>query len=423
LKLKVEADKFEQNRYLLPKRKHKTKAMRPIVIIIIIIWIWAPSLLNAQAQPDKDFIYYNQKTYELYLSKNWDALIQEGKEAIDAGYDFFYLHQRIGIAYYELEQYSRAVTHFYNALDFNKEHPVTQEYLYYALLFSGRAAEARLFAQAAGQPLPISLFALGSHKWSDQQTVVDQLNVYSVSLTHYLSKKLLITHSIEYINQQFVEFTEEEVPRPGGGPPRIIRVENRYNYDQNLYRLKGDLQLGRGWQTGLTFQHIWGENEGFQFSQQAYWGYLGKSFSVLRLELEGGYANFEAQDIFQVGMNAVLYPLANTNLYYQAGFSVKNSADETQHWINQRVGIRLAPGLWAEGLVDFGDINYFQEAKGVIAYNIADPIRSRVGANLQYWPGKRWMLFLQFQQEQKTYALTDADYQHQGLMLGLHLQW
>lgn len=395
--------------------------MRPIGFIII-IWLLGTGLISAQS--DKNFAYYNQKTYDLYLSEQWHELIEEGKEAIQAGYDFFYLRQRIGIAYYQLEQYGRAVPHFYAALDFNKANIVTQEYLYYALLFCGRSGEAASFAKAAEQADPVSVFALGSHKWSDQQSIVDALNVYSAGLSHPLSDQFRLTHAFEYVNQQFVELREEEIRPPNGnGPPRTVLVEHRFHYDQNIYRLRGDLALKRGWQTGFTFQHIWGENEGYTFNQQAYWLYLGKSFSILRLELEGGYANFADQDIFQAGINTVIYPMANTHLYYQAGFSLKNSGGETQHWINQRIGVRLAAKLWVEGVLDFGEVNYYQEAKGIIAYNIADPIRSRIGANLQYWTGRKSMIFLQFQQEQKTYSATLEDYRHQGLMLGLNVQF
>lgn len=397
--------------------------MRPIGFIII-LWLFGPGLISAQS--DKDFVYYNQKTYDLFLSEQWHELIVEGKEAIRAGYDFFYLRQRLGIAYYQLEQYGRAVPHLYKALNLNKVNLLTKEYLYYALLFSGRSGEAARFAQAAGQGAPVSVSALGSHKWSDQETIVDGLDVYSISLSHPLTNQFRLTHAFEYVNQQFVELLEEEVTPPNGngnGQPQTILVENRFNYDQSIYRLRGDLAMTKGWQTGFTFQNIWGENEGTQFNQQAYWLYVGKSFSILKMELEGGYANFAEQDILQVGMNVVIYPMANTHFYYQAGFSVKSSAGETQHWINQRIGLRLVGRLWAEGFMDFGEISYFQEVKGIIAYNIADPIRSRVGGNLQYWPGNKWMIFLQYQQEQKTYSGTLEDYRHQGLALGLNFQF
>lgn len=390
--------------------------------LILMLWIMSLSILGAQN--NKDFVYFNQRTYELYLSGNWQDLIDEGQEALRAGFDFFYLRQRIGIAYYELEKYGKAVPHFYAALQWNQEDPLTKEYLYYALLWSGRSAEARIFAASADQTSPLSVSAFASYKWSDQKTVVDAMEVYTAGLSHSLSNRIRLTHSFEYLNQQFVELLEEEVPRPGGnGPPRIITVENRFSIDQRLYRLGGDVQWKKGWQTGFTVQHIWGGHAEGQFNEQAYWLYMGKSFAIAKLELEGGYANFSQQDIFQIGMQVVIYPMANTNAYYQAGVTLKQVGSDRQHWINQRMGVKLSKGLWAEALFDFGEINYYQERKGVIVYNIGDPIRSRVGGNLQYWPTNNILIFLQYQKEQKTYALDLVDYHHQGLVLGTEVNF
>ena len=85
-----------------------------------------------------------------------------------------------------------------------------------------------------------------------------------------------------------------------------------------------------------------------------------------------------------------------------------------------RQGIILVQHL-LEALFDFGEINYYQEMKGVIAYNIGDLIRSRIGGNLQFWPTDKTQIYLQYQLENKTYAVDLVEYQHQGLMLGVNI--
>ena len=47
-----------------------------------------------------------QKSYQLYIDKNWTELIQFVGKAIDKGYDYYYLRLRIGIAYYERKNYN-----------------------------------------------------------------------------------------------------------------------------------------------------------------------------------------------------------------------------------------------------------------------------------------------------------------------------
>lgn len=42
-----------------------------------------------------------QKSYQLYIDKNWNELIKFGTNAINKGYNYYYLQLRVGIAYYE----------------------------------------------------------------------------------------------------------------------------------------------------------------------------------------------------------------------------------------------------------------------------------------------------------------------------------
>ena len=53
-----------------------------------------------------------QKSYQLYLDKNWSELVKFGNEVVNQGYDYYYLQIRIGIAYFEKKNYSLAENHF-----------------------------------------------------------------------------------------------------------------------------------------------------------------------------------------------------------------------------------------------------------------------------------------------------------------------
>jgi hypothetical protein len=52
----------------------------------------------------------DQKTYTLYLNKQWKELIEAGNLAKKNNIDFYYLQYRMGIAYYELKRYRKAIT-------------------------------------------------------------------------------------------------------------------------------------------------------------------------------------------------------------------------------------------------------------------------------------------------------------------------
>lgn len=101
---------------------------------------------NLQAQENEPTIDVENQTYQLFLSKNWTDLIVTGSKAIESGTDYFYLRQRMGIAYYEQKNYRLAEKHFTQALAFNSADALTQEYLYFCAIFTGKTEEAHLIS-------------------------------------------------------------------------------------------------------------------------------------------------------------------------------------------------------------------------------------------------------------------------------------
>jgi len=94
----------------------------------------------------RSYAYYDSLTYDLYTHQQWKNLTIAGKDALSEGYDYYYLRIRIGVAYYELNNYRQSIYHLRKALQFNSADPVASEYLYYGLLKSGQNEEASLIA-------------------------------------------------------------------------------------------------------------------------------------------------------------------------------------------------------------------------------------------------------------------------------------
>ncbi|HNY03281.1 MAG TPA: hypothetical protein PKG48_11865 [Bacteroidales bacterium] len=90
----------------------------------------------------QDYRPMDSLTYRLYLEKKWDSLATMGQEALDRGFDYYYLRARMGIAFFEKRQYIRAIAHLEKARRFNSGDPLLTEYLYYALLWSNRKEDA-----------------------------------------------------------------------------------------------------------------------------------------------------------------------------------------------------------------------------------------------------------------------------------------
>ncbi len=87
------------------------------------------------------------ETYNLYIAKKWNELIEVGKQSKREGVDFYYLKVRMGIAYYSLGKYRKAIPFFEKAFNKNIKDEFVGEYLYYSYLFGGRGTDANAFLQ------------------------------------------------------------------------------------------------------------------------------------------------------------------------------------------------------------------------------------------------------------------------------------
>jgi hypothetical protein len=98
--------------------------------------------VNSYGSGTRTYAYYDSLTYDLYTHQQWKKLTIAGNEALNDGYDYYYLRIRVGVAYYQLKNYRQSVTQFRKALQFNSSDAFATENLYFALRESGMNEEA-----------------------------------------------------------------------------------------------------------------------------------------------------------------------------------------------------------------------------------------------------------------------------------------
>lgn len=109
---------------------------------LLIAYFLMSSFLSGFSQQKADFMTIDTKTYQYYLDEKWDSLIHWGKIAAENEIDYYYLRYRIGVAWYEKENYGRAIRNFEAAYEYNSAEPLLNEYLYFANLFYNRPLQA-----------------------------------------------------------------------------------------------------------------------------------------------------------------------------------------------------------------------------------------------------------------------------------------
>ena len=112
--------------------------MQRIILLTLLVFLSS----KAFSQEVMSFRYADSLTYKLYDQKNWNELINKGKEAISIGHDYYYMRMRVGIAYYERHNYAQSAKYFSKALEFNADDQTALEYLFYSYYLSGSYFQA-----------------------------------------------------------------------------------------------------------------------------------------------------------------------------------------------------------------------------------------------------------------------------------------
>ena len=417
---------------------------------IIILLLFFLISFSAVAQEKMSAPSVDNITYEQYLKKDWKALIKTGKESLKYDIDFYYLQVRMGIAYYELKRYPKAIKYFENAYSQNKSDELIQEYLYFSYVFSGRYEDARVLAGkfkrllkeklsiSAEHPF-ISAFYLETkhdineeYKYIPQENeIVNQIAVldqsyYNISLEHLIGDKVSIFHG--YSNVGITNLiTDNDIELPPVYEENI--AQNEY-----YFSLKAQIARGMNLSGGFHFLHTkyyapdpdpfsagrWGgmSNALYNYNENSFVGSLNlsKHFSIFKITAGASVANMNLNFQFQPELTLRLYPLGNSILYTDSKviYIIENT-DSTQTKnpvFRQSIGINFMKYSWFEPAVTIGNMNNYTSFNAFIANNDVDVIKQKYEALLNFGFSKgKFNVFLKYQYniKENTYEINDFE--------------
>lgn len=397
--------------------------------LCIFLFSLAGSISLAQ-NANTDFQSIDKTTYLLYTQKNWDSLIQIGNQALKSGVDYFYLRQRIGIAWYEKENYFKAVKHFEKALKFNASDATTQEYLYYSYIFSNRTKEARVLSGKFNSSLANKLqtqnktifekiyvetgptfsnnidknkiqrsFGGNGLDYQEQDLNDDKYYVHagfeinlSQRISAYLGYSFLTISKLKQINTQPVL------------PPGNNNFGRLYNYEYNLFQNEfyGNMKFlfGKGFIFTPAYHLINVKYNTIHYNPDqppplpnnvsevdtSFTNHiismgLNKNISIFQVGLFTSWSNLNNKYQYQFGGLFTWYPKGNLNLYTTTSFVSAWEDDDNRINFDQLVGGKAAKKLWIEGYVTFGEMVNYNERNAFIVQNSGDKIKFRTGLN------------------------------------------
>jgi tetratricopeptide (TPR) repeat protein len=386
------------------------------------------------------------KTYELYMQANWDELIEAGNKAIDSEIDFYFLRMRMGIAYYENQNFMSAAEHFKRAYEFSPKEPTVLEYLYWSLIFSGRDKEARALTSNIPQSLITKIGAKPDKLFSDVYTEGgltynadynnqkksnfgnDTLIYGDKKLDKYLQyisfniiltplKRLTIFQGYNNIN---ITSTKKFVSIGNSSSDfEISTKQNEYYLNAGYYAGSGFTLSGILHYLNVKVDDITAnvntQNGNITYSNMTttlnnYVGLLSieKSLNHFKFILGNSYSNLNNAKQIQNGLTIVYFPFGNLNLYSVTDLTLHSEKKDkgagrtseafmSRGLIKQEIGFKVIDKLWLEGFYFFGNGVNFHEDNAYVVFNSINTIKNRFGFNLLSSVSSNIQLSLRYQ--------------------------
>jgi tetratricopeptide (TPR) repeat protein len=416
------------------------------IILILIIFAYT-GIINAQ-----EIINYptiDAKTYEQYEKKQWTELIETGKLSLKNNIDFYYLHVRMGIAYYELGKYSQAVKYFEKAHKENLRDDVINEYLYYSYLFAGYYDDIRkiipFFSDKLIKKLDIKSKPFIHAIYFDtkqeinedfviepdgsdaiEQVAVLRQSYYNLSLEHVFGKSVKVFHGFTsmVIHNNIQDLPQENIP--------TLYEET---LKQREYYLQVSSLIGKQLNLKTSFHVIsstfFAEDSTYtmvgrrRVSNSYYYYYtertyvgdisLSKTYPFFRPSIGVSVSNLN--NLFQLQPQASLSisPFGNEKLRINSTLIYHNQFENGNLSLNaivkESVSVNFLKHFYFEPSVTFGRLYNFTEYNSLVANNDLDPIIRRYDALLNISLAKeKFNIFFKY-----TYNIKENEYKIYGI--------
>ncbi len=390
--------------------------MKKYLFFYLLIFILSNSIerINAQNKSSLSTIEVDRLTYQQYLNADWKNLIKTGKEAIKHHIDFYYLKVRLGIAYFHVKKYRKAIPYLQEAYTADPKNTVVASYLYNAYLFSGRTLDAYRLAQY----FPFSLrkkISFNQDKFIEQAGIAykqDIISDYTADMNNGPVEQDVIKNNAYYGFDMLNYYNGGHLFYMNAG---IISLELQHYYvEDNIqqseavsltqYQLyfANYSQISEGLNWSFAFNNLFIKNteeivqsinprrSGLITNTYITYDFAGftalrKDFNAFRMGLTAtfGYIdkNWQAMPAFEL----VYYPLGNANLYFYTSPAYKmedtdiedaNQQIEEDFIIKSGFGLKLGP-LFVDASYTDGNMYHYIENDALVVYNDNEKMSQR----------------------------------------------
>ena len=389
-------------------------------------------------------------SYSDFVKADFKSIRKLGKKAKNEKIDFFYLRMRLGIVSYDKKKYEYAVIHFEKAYAMNPAELITQEYLYYTYLFSGRVDQAQVLAESLSESFQKSVglkikktesIAIGFQDFSNTNISDNSARKYldpsfkrgdavingktfgiNITLENRLNSRTHIYNKISVFKtnsmgvEQFTSTpgaaataTNPVIPATLASLKEVNYKNNQFQYNFGISRLtKGNLLLSAGFgfyktntsdllvqplitQSGYPinpFGSLTYKEGKTSYNNISVSFNIGKRLRYISPSLGFSYSNLYNTNQFQGEGGIIYYPFGNTHFYGKTSFAYISNNEVHQSVFTQKIGFKITQNIWLDGLYSLGNHSNYISDIGFSIYNTADPVLSNLNVNLHFYVKK-----------------------------------
>ena len=400
----------------------------------LIVLIFFASCFTASAQDELNFKTVEESSYDLFLKKDWKQLEKLGRRAVKNKIDYFYLRERLGIAYYEQKKYQLAAPQFEKANGFNSSDELAQEYLFYSYAFNNHYDEAihltkhfsKDLRKKTGTIKPAAINLVQADftvKIPERSSIAEPYYFFGFGLNHRVTRGFSLFHSYSFSRQKYTDGV----------------------YDQHKYYISGNIPLGKGFTLNPAFSVMLDQYADTIFSapppppqrptrpqirKRNYASFIGslnvsKVLPCVKLDLTNSFSNLDTSYQLQHALGVTVYPLANQKLSFNVtGILHTYNFYKAIHPILQ-AGIRFnAPQFLALSVVyTYANVYNFHLYNGYLVQNGYDLLKHNITASPEFIIKHRFSIYAAYQLEFKSTRETNINYIAHGITIGTKLKF
>ncbi len=421
-----------------------------VLIFILICYV------NANAQNDFSKDSVDKKSAILFQNKKWDELISFGNTALKRNAETYFLRVRLGMAYFEKENYFNAIPEFERAIEIGYQDENVLEYLYNSYLKTGRTEDAAFIFSSFSESGKNRIKPLNNsfaeniftgieygfsndesrnantdldgdqNKYGEQtifrnsilataglnQLPFDRLNIFYDYTYINSGKTKIIMRNSEKLNDDYQEIQNRFYNRfdilAANGlviSPAGHYISKKYN---TLFAGIADSTLS---DISVSEKEI--DNENFILSISA-----SKFYSIYKFTLSGSFSYLNEFHQSQLGLSFLMYPLRKTSFYTNTSAVLHSENKISNLIVSQSIGIKAGKRIYIEASASAGVMKNYNEQNGYTVYNTGDVIKSKFGISLGFSLLKNLNINIgySFRQSEKNYLTYKAKGLYRGVI-------